>query len=270
MPIIISILNPKGGSGKTTLATNLSRALSIEARADVLLVDTDPQGTARDWNAAAADEGDLFDGASGGVTVAGLTNARTLRRDLARLGAPFEFVVVDGAAKAETMSAAAVRASDLVLVPVQPSPLDIWGCSDLVDIIEAAQIATGGQPVAAFVVSRQIGGTRLSAEIDDALAAYGLPVLKARTTQRVAYPEASMQGISVLDVRSDRTGSTRDQRHSRRSARPSRISTRLRSGVRRPRTRTAYEDRLQRTIYPKPTRTPIVTATRREAPLRAA
>lgn len=193
MPTVVSILNPKGGSGKTTLATNLARALEVVTGGAVLLVDTDPQGTARDWSASAADDAEL-------TPVVALSDPRTLQRELVRLAGSYAFAVVDGAAKAETMSAAAVRASDLVLIPVQPSPLDVWGCADLVGIIEAARAATGGKPVAAFIVSRQIAGTRLSAEIDAALAAYGLPVLDARTTQRVAYPEAMMRGQTVLDV----------------------------------------------------------------------
>ena len=52
--MILSILNPKGGSGKTTLSANLARALRNRGRS-VLLVDTDPQGSARDWHAADPD-----------------------------------------------------------------------------------------------------------------------------------------------------------------------------------------------------------------------
>ena len=54
--LIIGVLNPKGGSGKTTLATNLAHALQLEG-GTVLIVDTDPQGTATDWQAAQGDGG---------------------------------------------------------------------------------------------------------------------------------------------------------------------------------------------------------------------
>ena len=61
--LIIGVLNPKGGSGKTTLATNLAHALQLEGReghpSPVLIVDTDPQGTATDWQAAQGDGADL-------------------------------------------------------------------------------------------------------------------------------------------------------------------------------------------------------------------
>ncbi len=55
---VLAVLNPKGGSGKSTLATNLARALQLTGR-NVLVVDADPQGTARDWRQTAGDDVDL-------------------------------------------------------------------------------------------------------------------------------------------------------------------------------------------------------------------
>lgn len=52
---VIAVLNQKGGSGKTTIATHLARALQLDG-ADVLLVDSDPQGSARDWAAVREDQ----------------------------------------------------------------------------------------------------------------------------------------------------------------------------------------------------------------------
>jgi chromosome partitioning protein len=96
------------------------------------------------------------------------------------------------------MSAAAVKAADIVLIPVQPSPYDIWACADLVDIIKARQDMTGGKPKSAFVVSRVIKNTRLSGEVTAALADYGLPVFKSLTTQRVLYPTTAATGHTVF------------------------------------------------------------------------
>ena len=89
--------------------------------------------------------------------------------------------------------------ADLVLIPVQPSGYDLWGVSDLAAVIQARQDVTGGKPAAAFVVSRQIPGTYLAREIDEAAQTRGIPVLAARTSQRVAYVEAGQAGLTVLD-----------------------------------------------------------------------
>lgn len=187
MPTVIAILNQKGGSGKTTIATNLAHALKLDGYT-VLLIDSDPQGSARDWNEA-----------SGGniIPVVGL-DRETLAKDLQAISQGYDWIVIDGAPQIAKLSAAAVKAADLVLIPVQPSPYDIWACADLVDIIAARREVTNGKPKAAFVISRAIKNTKLSGEINQALSDYGLPVLKASTTQRVVYPTTAAEGLTVF------------------------------------------------------------------------
>jgi chromosome partitioning protein len=188
MAKVIAILNQKGGSGKTTIATNLACALSKEG-SSVLLVDADPQGSARDWNEA--NEASL-------IPVVGL-DRETLPKDLKAIWDSYDWVVIDGAPQIAKLAAAAVRAADIVVIPVQPSPYDIWACADLIDIIEARQELTGGSPKAAFLVSRAIKNTKLSGEVTAALQEYGLPVFKHGTTQRVAYPTTAAAGRTVVD-----------------------------------------------------------------------
>ena len=185
---VIAVLNQKGGSGKTTIATHLARALQIEG-ADVLLVDSDPQGSARDWAAVREDQP---------LTVVGIDRP-TIERDLKNI-ARKDFVVIDGAPQAADLAISAIKAADIVLIPVQPSPYDIWAASDLVDLVKQRIEMTDGRLKAAFVVSRAIKGTRIGAEITEALDGYGLPVLQARVTQRVSYPGTAATGATVLDV----------------------------------------------------------------------
>lgn len=185
---VIAVLNQKGGSGKTTIATHLARALQLEGH-DVLLVDSDPQGSARDW--AAVDE-------SQPVAVVGIDRP-TIERDIKHV-ARKDFVVIDGAPQAADLAISAIKSADFVLIPVQPSPYDIWATSDLVDLVKQRVELTDGKLKAAFVVSRAIKGTRIGAEVSQALEGYGLPVLEARISQRVIYPGTAATGTTVLDA----------------------------------------------------------------------
>lgn len=187
---VIAVLNSKGGSGKSTLATNLARSIQLRGK-DVLLVDSDPQGTARDWRDM-QDEEDF-------PPVVGMDRA-TLHKDLKKVSDSFDHIVIDGAARLQEIVASAVKASDLVLIPVQPSAADLWATEGLIELIQTRQQVTGGKPRAAFVVSRQIVGTTLAGEIGDVLEEYGVPMLEGRTSQRVAYTEALNLGLSVLDL----------------------------------------------------------------------
>jgi len=178
----VAVLNEKGGSGKTTIATNLASAWQRDAYR-VLLVDVDPQATALDWSA--------FGDTDVRVVTIGRGN---LDRDLRRVSDSFDLAVIDGAPRMTKLTAASVHVSDLVLIPVRPSAPDIWSAETVVDVCEQQETP------AAFVVSSAVVGTTLSDVADDALSTFGIPVLSARTHQRVAYARAIGRGASVLDL----------------------------------------------------------------------
>lgn len=191
MSKIVAVLNQKGGAGKTTIATNLARALQ-ETGAKVLLVDSDPQGSARDWSAAAGEDAPL--------AVVGMDRP-TLHRDIQEVAGQHDWVIIDGAPQIAELAVSAIKCADVVLIPVQPSPYDVWACADLVDVIKARQEVTDGrQPKAAFIISRVIKNTQLGKEIGEALEEYGLPVFKNFTTQRVVYAKSAATGATVLDA----------------------------------------------------------------------
>lgn len=189
MPIL-AVLNEKGGVGKTTIATNVARGLQ-KAGHEVVLVDSDPQGSARDWYAAGENK-PL-------PPVIGMDRPAQFK-DLPRTTRGFDWVVIDGSPSVEALAVAAIKAADFVLIPVQPSPYDIWAAESLVELVKARQEITDGKLKAAFVVSRQIVGTKLVGEARQALEGYGLPILASFTSQRVIYANSATSGSTVLDA----------------------------------------------------------------------
>lgn len=187
---VIAVLNQKGGSGKTTIATHLARGLQLQGHS-VLLVDSDQQGSARDWRAVDEDNT---------VPVIGLDRP-TLDKDLKNVSDK-EFVVIDGSPQATNLALSAIKAADFVLIPVQPSPYDVWATSDLVDLVQQRIEMTDGKLKAAFVVSRAIQNTNIGKEVAAVLQDYNLPVLDARIVQRVSYPNSASVGKTVFETES--------------------------------------------------------------------
>lgn len=187
MTKIIALLNQKGGCGKTTIAVNLAHSFKL-ANYKTLLVDSDPQGSARDWN-------EINDGQI--ISVVGL-DRESLYNDINAVKAGYDIIIIDGAPSIAKLSTAAVKIADLVLIPVQPSPWDIWATADLVEIVKARQEITELKPKAAFIVSRAIKNTKFAKEVLEALDQYKLPILKSVTTQRMTYPTTASEGQTVF------------------------------------------------------------------------
>jgi chromosome partitioning protein len=197
MASIVAVLNMKGGTGKSTVATNLARGLQRAqggrrgGAESVCIVDADPQGTALRWDNAKPEDADM---------PPVLSVSLPLNKRIPAVADGWEFVVVDGAAKAKDRTRQCVEVADVVLIPIRPSGADLWASEWLVSVVKARRRQTGGVPAAAFLVSQQIVGTNLAGEIEDVFDRYDLPVLGGRTSQRVAYAEALSVGSTVLDT----------------------------------------------------------------------
>ena len=190
---VISFLNQKGGVGKTTLSVNISTALANLAKntGSVLLIDADPQGSALDWSGAGGERDSR-------VSVMGYPKSN-LHQKINDFGKGRDYVVIDGAPRVTDLARSCIIASDLVLIPVQPSPYDIWASNEIVKLIEEAKIYKPSLK-AAFVINRKIPNTSIGRDVRDALENFNLPVLSASITQRVVFAESAAAGMSVMDT----------------------------------------------------------------------
>ncbi len=184
MALVITVAQQKGGAGKSTLAANLAVALGAEG-ARVTLLDTDPQGTLTRWHGLRdpAARPLRFD-APAGWRVQGALDRHRREAD---------FVVIDTPPHAETESRLAVRAADLVLVPLQPSLPDLWASEATLKLAEAERRAHR------IVLNRMPPSGKLRDVILEELARRGAPVLEQRLGNRSAYAAAFALGLGVTE-----------------------------------------------------------------------
>jgi len=185
--MIISIVNQKGGVGKTTLAVNVAGAFAENGH-KVLLIDTDPQGSVLQWSSVAETPSFAVKHHPEPVTE---NIAKTLGRD-------YQDIIIDSPPALEGITRATLRVSDLGIIPITPSPLDIWSAKETILMIQEESKSNKDLRVR-LLVYRKIPGTRIAREVRQALEVYDLPVLKTEITQRIVCVEAMIAGLSVID-----------------------------------------------------------------------
>jgi chromosome partitioning protein len=190
--MIIAFLNQKGGVGKTTLAMHLAAELTC-SRFQVMVIDADPQGSALDWSQARQRAGlpRLFG-------VVGIPR-ETLHQEVPAIAKIVDHVVIDGPPRVTALARSAILAADVVLIPVQPSPYDVWACADIVALVREAMIYKP-KLRAAFVISRRVGRTIIGREVATALEQFDLPILNGAISQRIAFAESAINGQLVREL----------------------------------------------------------------------
>lgn len=189
MPVI-AIIGNKGGAGKTTLSINLASGFHNRRGSSTVLLDADPQLSSLQWRDISSRDNlvDVVDAVDDLATI-----VAQYRQDT-------DYVFIDCPPSAQSrQTREALACSDLAIVPVLPSPLDLWASVHVEDELEWAR-SVNPDIKALLVINQLEPRTKLSKMVHQALNEINLPVAKTTLRRRMAYRSAMLKGCSVLEA----------------------------------------------------------------------
>ena len=184
--MIISFVNQKGGVGKTTTAINLASSL-VRKNHNLVLIDADPQGSATTWHSIEDNQAFEIIDHPGELTQA----------DIKTIETAYDYVIIDAPPAVDDKVKTILNTSDLAILPVTPSSLDLWSCKETLDTLESkSEMPLNGK--IRLLINRKIPGTRVGREVRQALEKFDKPIFETELCQRVAYIDAMRYGVSVM------------------------------------------------------------------------
>jgi chromosome partitioning protein len=184
--MIISFVNQKGGVGKSTTAINLAASLKRK-NYSLVLIDADPQGSVVQWHAV--ENNNAFEI---------LHHPEPLDQlDIKELAADYDYVVIDAPPAIGDIAKSILEVSDLTIVPLSPSALDIWSGWGTLEMIEDAK-QTNPDLIVKLMVNRKIPGTRVGRDAREAIEVFDMEIFQTELCQRVAFIDAMTSGVSVM------------------------------------------------------------------------
>jgi chromosome partitioning protein len=193
---IIAVVNQKGGSGKTTVSMQLAGAIARQGK-KVLVVDADPQGTATRW-AASADDTNPFPASVVGLSAA---NAK-VHREVKKFVDDYDCIIIDCPPAADSpVPQSALMIADIALVPIIPSPLDMWAAVGIRQVIH--NVGDLNETLQARLVLNQCQPkTTLTQESLEILPKFGIVLAASQIQHRQVYRQSAVYGQTVHDMAS--------------------------------------------------------------------
>lgn len=191
--MIISVTSLKGGVGKSTIAQNLAVCLAHNGY-KVCIVDTDENQSSVHWSGLRSDE-------LPAVPALGTVEGKALSKNIRSLSQNYEIVIIDGTPSLSEIVTKIILLGDLVLIPILPSGLDIWATQKFLQRFEQAKELKEENIPAYFILNQFNKKLNLSQEVREVLEELGIPILDSPLKNRVAYREATIQGLGVFEYK---------------------------------------------------------------------
>lgn len=187
---VIAVANQKGGVGKTTLAMNMAAGLA--RRGSCIVVDADPQRSASMWIEVSDSQKEFP------VKVVPAENE--IKKQVIQLRTKFDYIIIDCPPEIKSDSTiSAMEISQVLLIPLLPSPMDLWASTRIEELITRVQQVN--PTISAFIVLNQIEPrSAMSQGMDSAIQEISIPVLRHRLRRRASYRTAALEGCSVYDL----------------------------------------------------------------------
>lgn len=192
---IIAIVNQKGGCGKTTITMQLAGVLGKEGN-KVLVVDADPQGTATRW-AANAEDDKPFPATLSGLSAAGAKVHREVKKYLGE----YDYIFIDCPPALDSPAPqSALMIADLAIIPIVPSPADLWAAVGIQELIDRMKDLNEGLK-SRIVLNMYQKNIILNDEVSDLVKNFGIEKATTNLSLRTAYRQSAVFGGTVFDIK---------------------------------------------------------------------